>query len=98
MRNSKTQFVPEREPGVPLTDLELGETGIIELMALPADVQELLMHFGFAPNARIKFSRRAPLGDPNVYCIDGAEIALRAETARHILVLRSNHLQISERP
>jgi ferrous iron transport protein A len=30
--------------------------------------------------------RRAPAGDPTVYCVDGAEVALRKETARFITV------------
>jgi len=34
---------------------------------------------------QVRFSRRAPLGDPSVYSVDGTEIALRAETARHIM-------------
>jgi Fe2+ transport system protein FeoA len=30
--------------------------------------------------------RRAPAGDPTVYCVDGAEVALRKETAKFITV------------
>jgi Fe2+ transport system protein FeoA len=30
--------------------------------------------------------RRAPAGDPTVYCVDGAEVALRKETAQYISI------------
>ena len=44
------------------------------------------MHFGFIPETRVLALRRAPAGDPTVYCVDGAEIALRRETAKFISV------------
>ncbi len=81
------------EPGIPgllvvLTDLELGEVGTIDHISLPLDDQQFLMRIGFVPGAEVRFSRRAPLGDPSVYSVDGTEIALRAETARYIMVRR----------
>jgi Fe2+ transport system protein FeoA len=48
------------------------------------------MHLGFLPEATIDVLRRAPAGDPTVYRVEGAEIALRQETARHIHVVPSN--------
>ncbi len=44
------------------------------------------MHLGFIPEMRVLALRRAPAGDPTVYCVDGAEIALRRETAKFISV------------
>jgi Fe2+ transport system protein FeoA len=73
---------------VRLTELELGEGGTVDRIALPADEAHFLMRIGFVPGAEVRFSRRAPLGDPSVYSVDGTEIALRAETARHIMVQR----------
>ncbi len=73
---------------VRLTELEIGEAGTVDRIDLPADEAHFLMRIGFVPGAQVRFSRRAPLGDPSVYSVDGTEIALRAETARHILVLR----------
>jgi ferrous iron transport protein A len=71
-----------------LVDLERGETGTIQRISLPAAEQQFLMRIGFVPGVQVRFSRRAPLGDPSVYSVDGTEIALRAETARHIMVQR----------
>jgi Fe2+ transport system protein FeoA len=69
---------------VRLSDLEPGETAVVEEVALPEPEQQLLMRFGFFANAEVKCSRRAPLGDPIVYALDGTEVALRAETACQI--------------
>jgi Fe2+ transport system protein FeoA len=65
---------------VALIDLELGEAGTIAYISLPPADRQFLMRIGFVPGAQVRYSRRAPLGDPSVYSVDGAEIALRAET------------------
>ena len=71
-----------------LSEIEPGETVLIEQMDLPASEEQLLMRFGFFVGAEVKCLRHAPLGDPTVYAVDGSEIALRAETACKIFVLR----------
>ena len=73
---------------VSLTDLAMGEAGTIDHISLSPGDQQFLMRIGFVPGAQVRFSRRAPLGDPSVYAVDGTEIALRAETASHIMVRR----------
>ena len=69
-----------------LSDLEVGETGVLVALDLPPSVQNHLMYMGFVPDARITALHRAPAGDPTVYSVDGIEIALRRETARAIRV------------
>ena len=69
-----------------LSDLRVGESGILEALDLPDSVQNHLMHMGFVPDALVTALRRAPAGDPTVYGIDGMEIALRRETASAIRV------------
>jgi ferrous iron transport protein A len=69
-----------------LSDLKVGETGILVALDLPESVQNHLMHMGFVPDAEVTVLRRAPAGDPTVYSIDGMEIALRHETADSIRV------------
>jgi Fe2+ transport system protein FeoA len=73
---------------IPLTELEVGEAGTIDHISLPPAGQQFLMRVGFVPGVQVRFSRRAPLGDPSVYSVDGTEIALRAETASRIMVRR----------
>jgi ferrous iron transport protein A len=67
-----------------LSDLEVGEVGVLVALDLPPGVQNHLMYMGFVPDARVKAVHRAPAGDPTVYSVDGIEIALRRETAKAI--------------
>ena len=69
-----------------LSELRVGETGVVVALDLPESVQNHLMHMGFVPDARVTALRRAPAGDPTVYSVDGLEIALRYETADSIRV------------
>lgn len=69
-----------------LSELRVGESGILDALDLPESVQNHLMHMGFVPDALVTALRRAPAGDPTVYGVDGMEIALRRETASAIRV------------
>jgi Fe2+ transport system protein FeoA len=69
-----------------LSELNVGESGILVSLDLPESVQNHLMHMGFVPDALVTALRRAPAGDPTVYGVDGMEIALRHETAAAIQV------------
>jgi Fe2+ transport system protein FeoA len=69
-----------------LSELSIGETGVLVALDLPESVQNHLMHMGFVPDALVTALRRAPAGDPTVYGVDGMEIALRHETADAIRV------------
>ncbi len=69
-----------------LSDLTVGERGVLVALDLPESVQNHLMHMGFVPDAEVTALRRAPAGDPTVFGIDGMEIALRHETASAIRV------------
>ena len=69
-----------------LSELSVGESGVLIALDLPESVQNHLMHMGFVPDALVTALRRAPAGDPTVYSVDGMEIALRRETAGAIRV------------
>ena len=69
-----------------LSELNVGESGILVALDLPESVQNHLMHMGFVPNALVTALRRVQAGDPTVYSIDGMQIALRHETAGAIRV------------
>jgi Fe2+ transport system protein FeoA len=69
-----------------LSELKVGESGILAALDLPESVQNHLMHMGFVPGALVTSLRKAPAGDPTVYGVDGMEIALRHETAEAIRV------------
>ena len=79
-----------------LSELKVGETGVLVALDLPDSVQNHLMHMGFIPGALVTALRRAPAGDPTVYGVDGMEIALRHETAESIRV--RTHEEEAENP
>lgn len=82
-----------------LSELNIGESGVLVGLDLPESVQNHLMHMGFVPDAHVTALRRAPAGDPTVYGIDGMEIALRIETAKAIQVrslLQNDAVEVQE--
>ncbi len=83
-----------------LSELAVGESGILVALDLAESVQNHLMHMGFVPSVLVTALRRAPAGDPTVYAVDGMEIALRRETASAIRVRppseRSESPQLAE--
>jgi ferrous iron transport protein A len=72
--------------GKTLADLRQAQRAVIERLDLPEDLAEYLMQLGFLPGATVEAIQPAPGGDPFIYRIDGADIALRRETARHLRV------------
>jgi ferrous iron transport protein A len=80
-----------------LSDLNVGESGVLVALDLPPGVQNHLMYMGFVPDAQVKVLHRAPVGDPTVYSVDGIEIALRRETAKAIRV-DASQLKIKPEP
>lgn len=69
-----------------LADLDENEEAVVGRIDLPAEFAARLMELGFIPGQKVVAARSAPSGDPRVFRIDGAEIALRRETARHLLL------------
>jgi Fe2+ transport system protein FeoA len=71
-----------------LADLAPGEEGVLEGIELPGPDARRLMELGFVPGMRVRAAGAAPGGDPRVFRVDGSEIALRRETARHLVLKR----------
>ena len=69
-----------------LSEARVGNTGVVQSIDLPDEVSNYLAHLGFLPGTSVEVLRRAPAGDPTVYRIDGVEVGLRSETARHIFL------------
>jgi Fe2+ transport system protein FeoA len=65
-----------------LADLARGGAGTLGELGLPAGESDRLMALGFIPGARVTLARTAPGGDPMVFRVDGAEVALRRSMAR----------------
>lgn len=79
-----------------LSGLRAGERAVLHHIDLPSGEAQRLMELGFLPGASVEAALCAPGGDPRVYRVDGAEIALRRETARKLLVLTPAEAPCSE--
>lgn len=71
-----------------LSELREGEAGILDRIELPEAVSQRLMELGFIPGMSVTAAQSAPGGDPRVFRVDGTEIALRRETALHLILKR----------
>ncbi|HMD50816.1 MAG TPA: FeoA family protein [Bryobacteraceae bacterium] len=69
-----------------LAQLPEGEAGVLDRLDLPDDIARRLMELGFLPGHTIVPARSAPGGNPRVYRVDGSEVALRRETASHLIL------------
>ena len=69
-----------------LTALKKGESGILERIDLSEDAAQRLMELGFLPGHSVTRAHSAPGGDPRVFRVDGSEVALRRETAVHLIL------------
>ena len=69
-----------------LADLREGEEAVLDRLDLPEDMGRRLMELGFIPGTTVVAALSAPGGDPRVFRVDGSEIALRRETAAHLIL------------
>ncbi|MGI6131976.1 MAG: FeoA family protein [Bacillota bacterium] len=69
-----------------LSDLRLGQTGVIGSVNATGMVRNRLLDLGLLHGTRVTAVRRAPLGDPTAYKVRGATLALRHEDASVVAV------------
>ena len=72
-----------------VAELAPGERGVLATLDVPAHQARRLMEHGFLPGATVHAVCAAPGGDPCVFRVDGADVALRLETARRLHLLES---------
>lgn len=71
---------------VPLSDLKVGETGVIAKMNYTGAARQRLLAMGLVKGETILVKRVAPLGDPIDFVIKGYHLSLRKTEADEILV------------
>ena len=81
------------QPRVHSLSFAEGEAGVLDRLDLPDDIARRLMELGFLPGHIIVPARSAPGGEPRVYRVDGSEVALRRETASHLILRPSNPVE-----
>jgi ferrous iron transport protein A len=70
----------------PLTQLNPGQTGIVDHMELSEDVKGKLLELGVCPGETLRLVRWSPFGDPVEIELLGYRLALRRSEADHIFV------------
>ncbi|MCC6390355.1 MAG: ferrous iron transport protein A [Bryobacterales bacterium] len=85
MSFSRKHRPPDRKHAT-LAELREGEQAVLERLDLPEDNARRLMELGFLPGQIVSAAHSAPSGDPRVFRVDGSEVALRRETARHLKI------------
>ncbi len=74
-----------------IADLTVGEKGIIE--EIPYDSVPLkLLEMGCLPGKEVELIQLAPLNDPLYIKVNGSHLAIRRETARLIIMTKSENL------
>jgi ferrous iron transport protein A len=69
-----------------LAELPVGQPAVIEAVADGSPVAARLLDLGFVPGTRVRALRRAPLGDPTLYELRGAQLCLRRSEAMRVAV------------
>ena len=69
-----------------LADLQPQQEGTIAKILGDDGLTHRLAELGFTPGVRVRYVRRAPLGDPIQVGVRGFEIAVRSSEARRILL------------
>jgi len=69
-----------------LGQLAVGESAILDEMALSEAASMRLQEMGLLPGASIRLVRRAPLGCPMEFEVAGSRLAIRVSDASNIFV------------
>jgi DtxR family Mn-dependent transcriptional regulator len=84
------QEQPAPSDGLSLAALRLGQSAEVVALspALRGRERRRLLDLGLLPGTRVTAELRSPAGDPTAYRIRGAVVALRAEQAKQVRVMR----------
>ncbi|HVH05569.1 MAG TPA: FeoA family protein [Myxococcota bacterium] len=69
-----------------LARLPVGASARVTAIDDASPVASRLHDLGFVPGTAVRSIRRAPLGDPTLYEVRGAQLCLRRSEAEHVLV------------
>ena len=77
---------------VPLSSLQVGESGIIVKLNIKGTARQRFMAMGLVRGETITVERVAPLGDPVEFIIKGYHLSVRKSEASQILVQPSKRV------
>ena len=71
---------------LPLSDLRVGESGVIVKMDIKGKARQRFLAMGLIKGETVTVKRVAPLGDPVDFIVKGYHLSLRKSEASEILV------------
>ena len=71
-----------------LTDINVGETAVVERLCIHGSMRRRLLDIGLCDGTQVCCVGRSPMGDPSAYLIRGAVIAIRSRDGKHIMIRR----------
>ena len=71
----------------PLDHLRVGSRGRVVSISGEVEFRRRLLEMGFCNATCVELVRRAPFGDPIEFHLRGYNLSLRAEQARHVMVV-----------
>lgn len=71
---------------VPLTELPIGQRGIVKELRADKRVRRRMLDFGLVTDTVVEALCKSPSGDPTAYFFRGVVIALRADEATAIII------------
>ena len=77
---------PADETGASLDGLRPGQDAVVSGISAAPALRMHLLELGFVAGSPVAFLMSTPFGDPGIYSLRGASIALRRSEARCILV------------
>ena len=87
VKNSRTQaHAASTSPVLGLSDLSVGQTGIVQSLAAEGELKRRLMDMGITRGTAILLYKRAPMGDPLELHLRGYSLSLRKQDAEKIRV------------
>ena len=72
-----------------LTELSVGDTGMIESLECRGALRQKLLDMGFVRGAKVEKTGESPSGDPCAYLVRGAVVAIRSCDGDDILLRRT---------
>ncbi len=70
-----------------LSELDIGETGLIKNVEGEGRIRRRLFDMGITPGAEVYLRKKAPLGDPLEITLRGYELTLRKVEACNVIIL-----------
>jgi ferrous iron transport protein A len=73
----------------PLSNLQLGEKGVVSSFELDSETRQRLSEMGLTKGVECMLVRIAPMGDPIEIMVRGYRLSLRKSEAGGVLIARS---------